>query len=142
MLQKWRKFVEQVDPDLIIGYNIANFDLPYLLDRAKALKANQFPYLGRLKSAFLDDINSFFFNKKSRRPHADEGYALLFKSIWTTRLQRNQNGRSAAARRSSVHATGAEIAELHAQLGLRTVSGRAKGGRPPLCDHRVAERNS
>jgi DNA polymerase delta subunit 1 len=50
MLQKWRDFVEEVDPDVIIGYNIANFDLPYLLDRAKALRANQFPYLGRLKS--------------------------------------------------------------------------------------------
>jgi DNA polymerase delta subunit 1 len=53
MLQKWREFVEQVDPDLIIGYNIANFDIPYLIDRAKALKADQFPYLGRLKSAYL-----------------------------------------------------------------------------------------
>jgi DNA polymerase delta subunit 1 len=34
---------------MIIGYNIANFDLPYLLDRAKALKVSDFPYLGRLK---------------------------------------------------------------------------------------------
>lgn len=50
MLQSWRNFVEQVDPDVIIGYNIAGFDLPYLLDRAKALKATEFPYLGRLKS--------------------------------------------------------------------------------------------
>ncbi len=51
MLQEWRDFVEQVDPDLIIGYNISNFDIPYLVDRAKALKADQFPFLGRLKSA-------------------------------------------------------------------------------------------
>jgi DNA polymerase elongation subunit (family B) len=61
MLQKWRDFVEQVDPDVIIGYNIANFDLPYLLDRAKALKAHQFPYLGRLKSAFLNNIETYFY---------------------------------------------------------------------------------
>jgi DNA polymerase elongation subunit (family B) len=27
-----------VDPDILIGYNIANFDLPYLIDRAKALQ--------------------------------------------------------------------------------------------------------
>lgn len=60
MLQKWRDFVERVDPDVIIGYNIANFDLPYLLDRAKALKAHQFPYLGRLKSAFLNNAESHF----------------------------------------------------------------------------------
>lgn len=57
MLQKWRDFVEEVDPDLIIGYNISNFDLPYLLDRAKALKAHQFPYLGRLKSTSLIEID-------------------------------------------------------------------------------------
>lgn len=51
MLQAWRDFVAEVDPDVVIGYNIANFDLPYLLDRAKALKCNQFPYLGKLVGA-------------------------------------------------------------------------------------------
>ncbi len=51
MLVKWRDFVEEVDPDIVIGYNIANFDIPYLLDRAKALKAGKFPFLGKIKSA-------------------------------------------------------------------------------------------
>ena len=41
MLMKWREFVEEVDPDVIIGYNINNFDFPYLLDRAKHLKAHK-----------------------------------------------------------------------------------------------------
>jgi DNA polymerase elongation subunit (family B) len=77
MLQKWRDFVEEVDPDLIIGYNIANFDLPYLLDRAKALKAHQFPYLGRLKSASFEDIGSPLFNIRSRHSDTDQGYTLL-----------------------------------------------------------------
>lgn len=49
LLESWRDFVEQVDPDVVIGYNISNFDLPYLIDRAKAVKANKFPYLGRIK---------------------------------------------------------------------------------------------
>ncbi len=49
MLQKWRDFVEEVDADLITGYNITNFDFPYLMDRAKALKLERFPYLGRMK---------------------------------------------------------------------------------------------
>jgi DNA polymerase delta subunit 1 len=48
MLLEWRNFVEKVDPDMIIGYNISNFDLPYLLDRAKALKIPDFAFLGRL----------------------------------------------------------------------------------------------
>lgn len=48
LLLNWSKFVQEVDPDVIIGYNTANFDLPYLLDRAKALKCSAFPYLGRI----------------------------------------------------------------------------------------------
>ncbi|MCJ1311180.1 DNA-directed DNA polymerase delta [Agyrium rufum] len=50
MLMAWRDFLEKVDPDVIIGYNIANFDFPYLLDRAKHLKCHQFPYWTRLKN--------------------------------------------------------------------------------------------
>lgn len=50
MLKGWRDFLEQVDPDIIIGYNISNFDFPYLLDRAKHLKVNGFDYWSRLHS--------------------------------------------------------------------------------------------
>jgi len=52
MLETWRDFVQQVDPDVVIGYNIAGFDFPYLIDRASALKSKKFPYLGRLKSGY------------------------------------------------------------------------------------------
>lgn len=48
MLLAWRDFLEKVDPDVIIGYNIANFDFPYLLDRANHLKCQKFPYWTRL----------------------------------------------------------------------------------------------
>lgn len=48
MLEAWRDFVIEVDPDIVIGYNIAGFDFPYLMDRAEALKSKIFPYLGRL----------------------------------------------------------------------------------------------
>lgn len=58
MLEAWRAFVEKVDPDLVIGYNIANFDLPYLLDRATALKSTKFPYLGRLKGQTIIYIHA------------------------------------------------------------------------------------
>lgn len=50
LLAAWRDFLEEVDPDVIIGYNISQFDLPYLIDRAKALKVVKFPYFGRIKS--------------------------------------------------------------------------------------------
>ena len=49
LLMAWRDFIEKVDPDVIIGYNIANFDLPYLLKRADSLKCTGFPYWCRLK---------------------------------------------------------------------------------------------
>jgi DNA polymerase delta subunit 1 len=35
MLLKWKAFVNAVDPDVLTGYNIMNFDIPYLLNRAK-----------------------------------------------------------------------------------------------------------
>jgi len=49
LLDKWADFVRQVDPDIITGYNICNFDLPYLLNRAKHLKRSGFDFLGRIK---------------------------------------------------------------------------------------------
>ena len=49
MLSAWRDFLEKVDPDVIIGYNIANFDFPYLLDRARHLKVNGFEYWSRTR---------------------------------------------------------------------------------------------
>jgi DNA polymerase elongation subunit (family B) len=58
MLKSWREFVEEVDPDLIIGYNTSQFDIPYLMDRAKALKVTDFPYFSRLKGA----LAVFFFS--------------------------------------------------------------------------------
>ncbi|KAK7204813.1 DNA polymerase family B-domain-containing protein [Myxozyma melibiosi] len=63
MLMGWRDFVREVDPDVIIGYNIVNFDLPYLLDRAAALKVHDFPYFGRLVHVKQDMKDSTFSSK-------------------------------------------------------------------------------
>ena len=48
MLMAWRNFLDKVDPDIITGYNISNFDFPYLLDRAKHLKVHGFEYWSRI----------------------------------------------------------------------------------------------
>jgi DNA polymerase delta subunit 1 len=48
MLRAWRDFVVACDPDIITGYNIMGFDIPYLLDRAKKLKVDSFALLGRV----------------------------------------------------------------------------------------------
>jgi len=48
MLKEWRQFIIDLDPDIITGYNISMFDLPYLLNRAENLKIREFAYLSRL----------------------------------------------------------------------------------------------
>ncbi|KAI0955116.1 DNA-directed DNA polymerase delta [Taiwanofungus camphoratus] len=63
MLDAWREFIEQVDPDVVIGYNIANFDLPYLINRAKAVKAGKFPMLGRMKNVRAQTKETHFSSK-------------------------------------------------------------------------------
>lgn len=60
MLMHWRDFILKSDPDVIIGYNTANFDLPYLLGRATALKLNKFPFFGRMKQIKQEVKDSVF----------------------------------------------------------------------------------
>ncbi|KAL8934824.1 MAG: hypothetical protein Q9211_005029 [Gyalolechia sp. 1 TL-2023] len=72
MLLAWRDFLEKVDPDVIIGYNIANFDFPYLIDRAKHLKCNKFPYWTRIKNLRSQPKEDKFSSKQmgNRETHA------------------------------------------------------------------------
>ena len=37
-----------MDPDFIIGYNIQNFDFPYIINRAKVLKIDGYGSFGRI----------------------------------------------------------------------------------------------
>ncbi|KAJ3583701.1 hypothetical protein NHX12_015815 [Muraenolepis orangiensis] len=55
----WAEFVRTTDPDIVTGYNIQNFDFPYLLNRATKLKVDLFPYLGRVQGikSVLKDSN-------------------------------------------------------------------------------------
>jgi DNA polymerase delta subunit 1 len=52
LLLRFSEFVRETDPDVLTGYNIQNFDVPYLMDRAKALKIlDKFSLLGRIKGS-------------------------------------------------------------------------------------------
>ena len=53
LLRKWADLVRKTDPDIIIGYNILKFDLPYLIDRANKLNVREFKYLGRVKNSVV-----------------------------------------------------------------------------------------
>lgn len=48
LLQHWAHFVRQVDPDVMTGYNTDNFDVPYLMNRGKALGLRNADIWGRL----------------------------------------------------------------------------------------------
>ena len=63
LLNSFGEFFGIVDPDVVIGYNIANFDFPYLLDRATAIKATKFPFLGRIASSQTKAKDTTFSSK-------------------------------------------------------------------------------
>ncbi|KAL0483623.1 DNA polymerase delta catalytic subunit [Acrasis kona] len=63
MLQAWRDFVISIDPDVLTGYNIVNFDLPYLLNRSKALNVKKFAFLGRICDRRSNMRNTTFSSK-------------------------------------------------------------------------------
>lgn len=64
MLMAWKEFIVQADPDVIIGYNIANFDFPYLLERARHLKLKDFPFWTRLLWTKAESKDSSFSSKQ------------------------------------------------------------------------------
>lgn len=59
MLNAWSSLIRETDPDILTGYNIINFDLPYLLNRAAALKLMNFPYLGRSREKSTISTTTF-----------------------------------------------------------------------------------
>eukprot|EP01027_Heterolobosea_sp_BB2_P018981 GEZU01026676.1.p1 GENE.GEZU01026676.1~~GEZU01026676.1.p1 ORF type:complete len:510 (-),score=126.45 GEZU01026676.1:55-1440(-) len=63
LLEHWRKFFIRVDADIITGYNIGNFDLPYLINRARKLKLSSFEFLGRIKTSKIVMRDSVFSSK-------------------------------------------------------------------------------
>jgi len=61
LLLAWSSFVRESDPDIFTGYNIQNFDFPYLVGRAHALKiGNKFAELGKLKKKVAKISKSTF----------------------------------------------------------------------------------
>jgi len=135
LLLEWRKFVEKVDPDMMIGYNISNFDLPYLLDRAKALRIPDFAFLGRMIGELA--VNT---NLTPRCQDRSQRYALLFKSLRPKGFESSQYGRSSAAGYPPGHAARLQASKLYAQCCMCTILGGTERGRTPLNHHRVAER--
>ena len=68
MLMKWRDFLQACDADIITGYNVQNFDIPYILDRVEALSKqkqkgsnlSKFHYWGRVKNSKVKSKQTTF----------------------------------------------------------------------------------
>eukprot|EP00904_Undaria_pinnatifida_P011202 jgi/Undpi1/7211/HiC_scaffold_22.g09684.m1 len=65
LLWEWSQFVKEADPDILTGYNIQNFDVPYLLNRAKTLsrknpRLTKFAEWGRLRGTLATMKDSTF----------------------------------------------------------------------------------
>ena len=75
MLVAWRNFMLDMDPDILTGYNICNFDLNYLIERARALKIPNFSTFGRLQDRLSEVRNIHPFYSKG------SGWAREMKEI-------------------------------------------------------------
>jgi DNA polymerase delta subunit 1 len=56
--------VRVLDPDIITGYNIVNFDFPYIINRAETLKLANYPKFCRIKDV-LTRVKETTFTSKS-----------------------------------------------------------------------------
>ena len=63
LLESWRDFLLEVDPDIITGYNIVNFDFPYIINRAIALHMTKYAMFGRVSETYSRIKNNTFSSK-------------------------------------------------------------------------------
>lgn len=47
LLEAWKEYFMEINPDIVIGYNIKSFDFSYIFDRAEKLKIADFGKIGR-----------------------------------------------------------------------------------------------
>jgi len=80
MLKKFVEIIEDYDPDIITGYNINGFDMPFIVERMKVLGLN--PQLGRSeKSVQIRKIQSMSIVSVTGRVVADT-YEIIRRDPW------------------------------------------------------------
>jgi len=130
MLLGWSKFLRQADPDVIIGYNIANFDFPYLLDRAKYLKLVEFPYWTRLRNVKSEPKDSNFSSKQmgnrdTKATNTDGRLQLDLLQL----VQRDYQLRSYTLNSVSAHFLGEQKEDVHHSMITELHNGTADSRR-------------
>lgn len=130
LLQGWSDFVKQSDPDVIIGYNIANFDFPYLLDRADHFKLGNFPFITRLKNVKADHKKSNFQSKQmgNRDMIATNTNGRLQLDLLQA-IQRDYQLRSYTLNSVSAHFLGEQKEDVHHSIITELFNGNAENRR-------------
>uniref|UniRef100_A0A8C0LXV5 DNA polymerase n=2 Tax=Canis lupus familiaris TaxID=9615 RepID=A0A8C0LXV5_CANLF len=98
LLQAWSTFIRTMDPDVITGYNIQNFDLPYLISRAQTLKVHTFPFLGRVSGLRSNIRDSSFQSKQTGRRDSK-----VVSMVGRVQMDMLQNGNDQTRRRLAVY---------------------------------------
>ncbi|GAA5977284.1 hypothetical protein JCM5350_002416 [Sporobolomyces pararoseus] len=130
LLAAWQKFVEEVDPDLIIGYNTSQFDIPYLMDRAKALKVTGFPYLGRLKGVKSEVKDTHFSSKAyGNRDSKETGMDGRLQLDMLQVMQRDYKLRSYTLNSVCAHFLGEQKEDVHHSIITDLQNGNAESRR-------------
>ncbi|KAK3251031.1 DNA polymerase delta catalytic subunit [Cymbomonas tetramitiformis] len=63
LLRAWSVDVIAADPDMIVGYNVQNFDIDYLLKRAANLRVDDFALFGRVRRKRVESKEATFSSK-------------------------------------------------------------------------------
>jgi len=97
MLEEFVKTVESYDPDIIVGYNINDFDLPFILDRLSTNNASRMIGRCNKKSAISKKVGIRHKNSVSGRVVVDV-YELIKESVGKGLLRLKRYGLGDVAR--------------------------------------------
>ena len=115
MLSAWATYLVKIDPDIFTGYNILNFDMPYLLNRAATLQlSNTFCYWSRQIAEKVAPKDKKFMSKQmGNREYKEvnmEGRVVM--DILTV-IQRDYKLRSYSLNSVSQHFLGEQKEDVH-----------------------------
>ena len=113
MLSAWRDFLVDVDPDIITGYNIANFDFPYLLERAKNLKVRDFEYWSRTRVKSFSKDSNFSSKQMGNRDTKVTNISGRLQLDLLQLIQRDHQLRSYTLNSVSFHFLGEQKEDVH-----------------------------
>lgn len=114
LLHSFQQFILACDPDILTGYNIVNFDLPFLIERSMIIKANSFTKLGRLTDT-VSKIKAAVFESKAlgRRESKDINIDGRVQFDMLVVIQREYKLRSYSLNSVSAHFLNEQKEDVH-----------------------------